>query len=239
MSLCEGDYIAPSDQDDRWLPGKLEMLVKKIGNNSLICSDAILIDEFGNRISRSYRHYSRIHVPPKRKHLHSLIFHNHIMGCASLFRKSDLFPMLYNLPECIPHDWWVAVLASIHKGIRYIKTPLIEYRLHKKNIIGAKRKGLFHDITYYYEQKRSGLNHFDTVYDMKNSLMVINELEKRSLIDPWMASLKSDLQTLLEDLQRINYHPTALRIGWKYLCYFRPSLNPFGRIMFLIDNYRI
>ena len=44
ISLCNGDYIALSDQDDVWLPHKLEELVNKIGSSLLIYSDAILVD---------------------------------------------------------------------------------------------------------------------------------------------------------------------------------------------------
>ena len=52
-SLCTGEYIAFADQDDVWLPDKIEILLSEIGNNSLICSDAKLIDENNNQVAES------------------------------------------------------------------------------------------------------------------------------------------------------------------------------------------
>lgn len=46
-SLCQGDYIALSNQDDIWI----ELLVKKIGDSSLIHSACSLIDENSKVIS--------------------------------------------------------------------------------------------------------------------------------------------------------------------------------------------
>src|SRR5687767_13263616 len=42
---CKGDLIAFCDQDDIWLPGKIEKLVKEIGDASLIYHDSLLINE--------------------------------------------------------------------------------------------------------------------------------------------------------------------------------------------------
>lgn len=38
ISLCSGEYVAFSDQDDIWLPEKLEESITHIGNNNLLCS---------------------------------------------------------------------------------------------------------------------------------------------------------------------------------------------------------
>ena len=54
ISLCQGDFIALSDQDDIWEKRKIEILMKEIGENLLIHSDAALIDENGNIIADSY-----------------------------------------------------------------------------------------------------------------------------------------------------------------------------------------
>ena len=46
ISLCRGDFIALSDQDDVWKKNKLEIFLKNINDNMLIYLDAILIDEY-------------------------------------------------------------------------------------------------------------------------------------------------------------------------------------------------
>ena len=45
ISLCTGEYIALADQDDIWTKDKLKTFIENIGENVLIYSDALLIDE--------------------------------------------------------------------------------------------------------------------------------------------------------------------------------------------------
>jgi glycosyltransferase involved in cell wall biosynthesis len=237
ISLCSGDYIALCDQDDRWQPGKLEILADKIGDHSLICSDAALIDGSGNKIAGSFRRYSRIHVPSRGKQTHSLTFHNYVVGCTSLFHRSDFISPLYPFPDNIPHDWWIAIITSMRNGIKYINKPLIEYRLHGKNASSTVRKGLLDDICNYRKKFNTKQNHLDTVMTIKFTLLLLNELENRGLIDPWMISLKHDLQALLDDYDISPLkHPKANLIILKYLNYFCPSPNPIVKIMFMIEN---
>jgi glycosyltransferase involved in cell wall biosynthesis len=239
-SLCSGDYIALCDQDDRWQRDKLRLLADGIGSHSLICSDAALIDGSGNKIDGLFRTYRRIHIPCRKKQTRSLIFGNYIMGCTSLFRRSDFISSLYPFPDSIYHDWWIAIIASMSNGIKYIKKPLIDYRLHGNNSIGigAARKSLINDIRTYREKLRTGQNHLFAVIMVKESLLMLDELEKRALIDPWMISLKHDLRALLNDYDISPLkHPKANSIMLKYLNYFCPSPNPLVKIMFMIENF--
>ena len=45
ISLCNGDFIALADQDDIWKKNKIEVFINEIGENTLIYSDAQLMDE--------------------------------------------------------------------------------------------------------------------------------------------------------------------------------------------------
>jgi glycosyltransferase involved in cell wall biosynthesis len=238
ISLCSGDYIALCDQDDRWKSEKLEILADKIGDHSLICSDAAMIDDAGNKIAGSFRRYSRIYVPCRGKQTHSLTFNNYVMGCASLFHRSDVTSILYPFPDGIPHDWWIAIIASMKNGIKYIDRPLIEYRLHGKNASSTVRKRLFDDIRNYRKKFKANQNHLDTVMTIKFTFQLLNKLEMRGLIDPWMITLRQDLHALLDDFDIAPLrHPKANRIMLKYLNYFCPSPNPLVKIMFMIENF--
>jgi hypothetical protein len=208
----------------------------------LICSDAALIDGSGNKIAGSFRKYSRIHVPRRERQTRSLIFGNYVIGCTSLFRRSDLISSLYPFPNNIPHDWWIAIIASMSNGIKYIKKPLIDYRLHGNNIVGAARKSLLNDIRTYREKLRTHQNHLITVIMVKWALLMLDELENRALIDPWMISLKNDLRAFLNDYDMTimfsdHYHHKANLIILKYLNYFCPSPNPLAKIMLMIENF--
>lgn len=45
VSLCTGEFIALSDQDDIWEPWKLEESVKNIEGYDLLCTNSLLVDE--------------------------------------------------------------------------------------------------------------------------------------------------------------------------------------------------
>ena len=48
ITLCQGEYIALSDQDDIWMPNHLELLKNAIKGKVLSCGNADLIDKDGN-----------------------------------------------------------------------------------------------------------------------------------------------------------------------------------------------
>lgn len=237
ISLCSCDYIALCDQDDRWHPDKLAWLVNGIGNHSLICSDAVVIDGSGEKIASSFRKYQAIYIPSLRKQPHSFIFGNYVMGCTSLLNKNNFISKLYPFPDDIPHDWWIAIIASMSKGVKYINKRLIDYRHHGKNIIGAPRESLLCDIFSYPRKLHNHLNHFDTVLKVKASIRFVDELEDRALADPWMLLARRDLQVLLDDFDASPLkHPKANKVIFKYLKYLCPSPNPMAKLLFLVEN---
>lgn len=137
LSYCNGDFIALSDQDDIWKPTKIETLIQNIGNNSLICSDASLIDSFDQVFAESFREYSNIVIPQYPVTLKNLLFTNYVTGCTALFKK-ELLKTALPFPEGERyHDWWLAIIAAKVNGICYLQAPLVLYRQHSHNDTGA------------------------------------------------------------------------------------------------------
>lgn len=142
FSFCSGDYIALADQDDVWLPNKIQRLVDNIGDYSLITSDAVLIDENGEVFSESYKSYSKI-SGLTGKPLGVLIFRNYVTGCTTLFRR-DLLATALPIPEGETfHDWWLAIVASKMNGIKYLDERLTKYRQHSANTAGIIKSDPF------------------------------------------------------------------------------------------------
>ena len=52
ISMCSADLIFLSDQDDRWLPHKMETLLRKIGDKMLVFSDSAITDSSGNNTGK-------------------------------------------------------------------------------------------------------------------------------------------------------------------------------------------
>jgi len=143
ISLCTGDYIALSDQDDIWKNNKIEKLLSKIGKHDLIHSAVSLIDEKGKIISNKWVKKNNF-----KYNFEKLIFGTTVTGCTVLFKK-NLLKFFYPIPTGEKyHDWWLALLASKSKGITYLDEVLTLYRQHGLQDTGVNIE------TKYFKFKR-------------------------------------------------------------------------------------
>jgi glycosyltransferase involved in cell wall biosynthesis len=138
ISICQGEYIALSDQDDIWLPNKLEILINNIKDQLLISTDALIVNSENEVIHESYAHFANLQII-KNEELLYYIFHPFVTGCTSLFKK-DLAQRSMPFPDFIPHDFWLALHAKKNNGLLYSPQKLIRYRQHSSNTIGATPK---------------------------------------------------------------------------------------------------
>lgn len=135
MVLCSGDFIALSDQDDVWLPWKLERLFQSIGDKVLICSDAALINENDTIIADSYFRYQNLYPYLDNLFL-NLLFNNFVTGCTILFKR-ELLALALPIPNIRYHDHWLGLVAIKHGGLIFLDEPLIYYRQHGGNDTGS------------------------------------------------------------------------------------------------------
>ena len=168
IGLAKGDLIALSDQDDIWESNKLEIMEKGIGAFSMIYCDSLMINNTGislNKKMSDLKNLSDINTPA------ILMVDNCIAGHATLFKKEIYYNAL-PFPKEVPHDWWLAFVATLNHNICYINIPLVRYRQHATNVIGSmkiknrvkkveaddeelkrKRLNLFHSIATDVEDK--------------------------------------------------------------------------------------
>jgi glycosyltransferase involved in cell wall biosynthesis len=135
IQAAQGELIALADQDDIWVPSKLDRLTGQIGHHLLIHSDARLIDENGVEISSSFEESARKMTIPKS--MTEAILNGFVTGCTCLFKR-QLLELALPFPDKLHiHDKWLGVLAFYKGGITYLKEPLTDYRQHVQNTIGA------------------------------------------------------------------------------------------------------
>ena len=144
ISLCKGEYIAFSDQDDLWMPEKIETLVNEIGDYSLIHSDAKIIDLSGNIISDSIKINSKL-LNYMGNSFDKISFVSFVQGCTILIKR-EIVNKAIPIPNNEPHDWWFAMVASKIDGVKYIKKPLIFWRKHNSTTCRPFHKNLIIDI---------------------------------------------------------------------------------------------
>jgi glycosyltransferase involved in cell wall biosynthesis len=150
ISLCSGEYIALSTQDDIWLPHKIERLVSSIGKTSLICSDVSLIDERDAVMVQSLQRALHIPVPQTENQFTTLAFLDYVRGCTSMFQRS-LMSRALPIPEAaMSHDWWLGICATRMRGVTYLSEQLTLYRRHSSNTVGVHELWKFGSALRYF-----------------------------------------------------------------------------------------
>lgn len=136
------NYIALSDQDDIWLPEKLEkslMALKKIEEPNLpmlVYSDLVLVDQNNQILQQSF---AKVLGSNKYQHcLETLLFGNFVTGCTLLMNPT-MRTYFSDIPinKKIDHDNWMALIGfSFGKAIALGESP-IRYRKHGENVTVA------------------------------------------------------------------------------------------------------
>ncbi len=152
-----GDYFAYCDQDDIWEAYKLStLLIKMKEENAVIAySDLSIIDEDGNKIANSFKDLSKRLVHNFGDNLFGFFLRrNSITGCTMLIKSSVAKQAVPFPPSDIyVHDHWLALYGSSKGKIAYVDKPLIRYRIHSNNQIGAKVFQGIDDKKDYYNKR--------------------------------------------------------------------------------------
>jgi glycosyltransferase involved in cell wall biosynthesis len=137
LGLCQGQFIAPCDQDDVWHPEKLARLHACLGPHLMAYCDSELITAQGE--SMNMKISDRIHMAQGHNPL-MFAFWNCISGHAMLFRR-ELLTHALPIPPVKFHDWWLAFWAASVGNIQYIDQPLVQYRQHVGGQTDLARSG--------------------------------------------------------------------------------------------------
>jgi glycosyltransferase involved in cell wall biosynthesis len=135
ISLCQGQLIAPCDQDDIWLHHKLRTLANYLDGHSMAYCDSELIDAEANSLGVNM---SRFWAMQDLNDPAALVLSNCVSGHAMLFRR-ELLEEQRPLPTDVFHDWWLAMRAAAREGVAYCPQQLVRYRQHDRNVTNILR----------------------------------------------------------------------------------------------------
>ena len=141
ISLCNGEYVALSDQDDVWELNHLEKLLNILGNADIACGNAQLIDEKGQSLGLKLNQTDGLnYIPEKDNLIYRLIAGNGAFQGASMLIKRSFFQKALPIPEGVLfHDAWFAAASCFTNGINYTFDVINNYRQHQTQITSHKK----------------------------------------------------------------------------------------------------
>ncbi|WP_150202625.1 glycosyltransferase family 2 protein [Streptococcus constellatus] len=130
-----------SDQDDVWLPEKVEMQLEeaiKYDDNQplLVYTDLKVVDQELNVVHESMIRTQSDHANTE---LLQELTENTVTGGVSMINQAlaDLWTGQEEY-DLLMHDWYLALLAAAFGHLVYIDRPSELYRQHSNNVLGAR-----------------------------------------------------------------------------------------------------
>lgn len=243
LKKVENRYFMFADQDDIWRHDKIEKSIKKIkeSDSDLIYTDLEVVDSNLNTTYASYWKLKNIyHKIKKYNNFESLYLNNFVTGCTILAKKeiiSKVLPLPKN-SKYVLHDYWIPLIVSQNGKIDYIEEPLIQYRQHKNNKIGSKKKS-------------DSINNFKEMRDLfidvkKQHFTVFIENEDKFENEEIKSLNKKSLEyfKLLENIKYINFKSWKLffklykyeEFGYKMQNFLILNMPCIAKILFKIKK---
>ncbi|QPR55092.1 glycosyltransferase family 2 protein [Aeromonas allosaccharophila] len=223
LSLTSAAFVMTCDQDDVWLPHKVELsldtIMKLDGNYPcLVSTDVMVVDSELSVIHESFLNYKGVKLPQDARS-NNILYRNIFPGCSMIFNRKLLDIALPIPEEAIMHDWWLISVASLIGQTSYCLQPTMLYRQHDSNCIGAKQSSLLSAF-----KARSIMDNLSLLEKHYLSIKMQNRVIYERFMLGENKSVNSELETFLhtegilyESLKFSKY----LRMGFvKSLLYF-------------------
>lgn len=150
ISLCQGDVIALSDQDDVWLPQKLATIERSLEDNpqaGFVFSDATMVDQV--RAPLGYTLWQAIGFGQAAQrqvaagNAFAYLLRRYLVTGATLAFRTEYRDVVLPIPNSWVHDGWIALMIAAFSSPCFISEPLIDYRQHPRQQIGEKKRGWY------------------------------------------------------------------------------------------------
>ncbi len=145
LQRAEAEYYMFCDEDDYWLPEKIKISMEEMErmerqNREIPClvfSDMAVTDADLQITHPSYLQYCRKNSEDLS--LKALLRENVAAGCTILCNRplAEAAMEYQDSSHIFMHDWWLMVTAAALGRISQIKQPLVLYRQHGNNTVGA------------------------------------------------------------------------------------------------------
>jgi len=142
LKYAKGDYVFFSDQDDKWMPNKVNKCVEALQKTGLVVHNMRIADWNMNDTGKNY------YTNGFQRFKNYFMLRGKYYGCTIAFRKELLHYILPYPKKLILHDYWTGIIAECFGGVTYIDEPLILYRLRQDSASHNVNNSLLFKISY-------------------------------------------------------------------------------------------
>ena len=137
-------YMMFCDQDDIWQPVKMErqarLMFQVEGSETdtpvLVHCDLHVVNAGLQPVADSFIRYQGLDA--RHNGFGQLLISNLITGCTMLINEAVAEKAIPVPAGAIMHDWWLGLVAAAYGEIAFLPEPLVEYRQHENNALGAR-----------------------------------------------------------------------------------------------------
>lgn len=132
LGVARGAYLLLADQDDVWVPGRLDAMVAALGTAGVVATSvAVLGDPVGPPRWRLRAEDSRRYAANGAAVLVGVRWY---FGCAMGLRR-ELLPLVLPFPPWLTesHDLWIGLVGNVSHEMRHLEAPSVQRRLHGAN----------------------------------------------------------------------------------------------------------
>lgn len=129
LKHVRGKFIFLADQDDIWIPNRIERVKEHLFDYGLVVNDCSIVSEDLKVLHDSYFKI-RGSGPGFLKNLYK----NTYLGCCIALRR-DVLQFALPFPEQIPmHDMWLGLITETKSKVLFLNEVLVKYRRHSNNV---------------------------------------------------------------------------------------------------------
>ena len=189
LEKVEAPYYMFCDQDDVWLPEKIEKTYKRMlefekqypERPMIVHSDLMIVDESLNMLDSSFIRNQQIKIEAI-KLFEDYAATNTVTGCTMLFNQHAKQCIKKPYDKAMMHDSWICLSVVSQQGVvEFIDEPLIKYRQHSDNTLGARdmsRQTLTHKLKHIRQQICNNIRHYQEMNAVRR-LSVIDFIESK------------------------------------------------------------
>lgn len=135
---AKGDYIFLCDQDDVWLDGKVDAVMKAFADGAdVVMHDGYIADSNLNKTGQTV-----FHVNNAGKGILKNFIKNTYQGSCMAF-SAEMKKYILPFPEKIPmHDQWIGIMGEKHAKVQLLNCPYILYRRHDETVTGSQTSAM-------------------------------------------------------------------------------------------------